>query len=177
MHSVFLTWYQSHRFDFFFTILSLIGVILDSQLLPLLQLLLQAFAVKPLTHFSHRLWLRTCSGRRSESRDHCHTVTVVILAPIVFLQVPIRSSFAKLPPRGNLTTIEAYTRYHALPKDSAPKISHSMRLHAPIVFRTRRHAPTTFFRRLHAPDLHQLTSALGDVIIATSLADIIVHIC
>ena len=44
-----------------------IGIISDSQLLPPLQLLLQPFAIKPLTRFSHRLWFRTCSHRHSES--------------------------------------------------------------------------------------------------------------
>ena len=84
-----------------------ISIILDSQLLPPLQLLLQPFAVKPLTRFSHRLWFRTCSRRHSESRDHCQSVAAVILAPIVFLQVPLRSSSADLPSRGNLTIIRA----------------------------------------------------------------------
>ena len=101
-----------------------IGIILDSQLLRPLQLLLQPFAVKPLTHFSHRLWFRTCNRRHSESRDHCQTVAVVILAPIVLLQVPLRSSSADLPSHGNLTIIEATTRPHAPPKDSAQKLTH-----------------------------------------------------
>ena len=39
------------------------------------------------------------------------------------------------------------------------------------------HAPPRAEYFLHAPDLHQLTSALGDVITATSPADIIDHIC
>ena len=176
-HSVFLTWYQSHHSDFFFAVLSLIGVIPNSQLLPLLQLLLQPFAVKPLTHFSHHLWFQTYSCHRSESRNHYHIVTSVILASIVFLQVPTRSSFADLPPCGNLTTIGAHMHRHALPNDSAPKLMHSTRRKPSARTSTRFHAPTSFFTRLHTPDLHLLTSALGDVITATSPADIIIHIC
>ena len=115
--------------------------LLESQLLPSLQLLLQPFVVKPLTCFSHRLWFRTCSRRHSESRDHYQTVTAVILAPIVFLQVPLKSSSADLPSRGNLTIIGAATRPHAPPKDSAQQLTRSTRLHA------LSHAPT----RCHAP--------------------------
>ena len=108
-----------------------IGIILDSQLLPPLQLLLQPFAVKPLTRFSHRLWFQTCSRCHSESRDHCQTVAAVILTPIVFLQVPLRSSSADLPSRGNLTIIGAATFPHALPKDSTQKLTRSTRRQDP----------------------------------------------
>ena len=108
-----------------------IGIILDSQLLRPLQLLLQPFAVKPLMRFSHRLWFRTYSRRHSESWDHCQTVTAVILAPIVFLQVPLRSSSADLPYRGNLTIIGAATRPHMPPKDSAQKLTRFTRLQDP----------------------------------------------
>ena len=127
-------------------------LILDSQLLPPLKLLLQPFAVKPLTRFNHRLWFRTCSRLHLESRDHCQTVVAVILAPIVFLQVPLRSSSADLPSRGNLTTIGASTRPHMPPKYSTQKLTCST--------------------RLHAPGLLLLTSALGDVITTTSSGDI-----
>ena len=82
-------------------------------------------------HFSHHLWFRTCSRCHSESWDHCHTVVAVIIAPIVFLQVPLRSSSADLPYRGNLTIIEVLTRRHAPPKDSAQKLTRSTRHHAP----------------------------------------------
>ena len=146
LHSVFLIWYQSHRSDFFFAVLSLIGVIPDSQLLPLLQLLLQPFAFKPLMHFNHHLWFRTCRCHRSKSRDHCHTVTAVILAPIVFLQVPIRSSSANLPSCGNLTTIGAHTCRHAPPNDSAPNLMRSTHwLSSPRA----RSAPTDISPRWH----------------------------
>ena len=130
-------------------------------LLPL-QLLLQPFAVKPLTRFSHRLWFGTCSRRHSESRDHCQIVAVMIFAPIVFLQVPLRSFSANLPSRGNLTIIEAPTRCHAPPKDSEQKLTRSTRLHEPSRASTRH----------HAPGVHLLMSALGDVITATSSADV-----
>ena len=115
-YSVFLTWYQSHYSDFFFTVLSLIGVIPNSRLLPPLQLLLQPFAIKPLTHLSHCLWFRIYSRHHSESRDHCHIVATVILALIVFLQVPLRSSSANLLLGGNLIVIGGPTRLHAPPK-------------------------------------------------------------
>ena len=136
-----------------------IGIILDSQLLPPLQLLLQPFVIQPLTRFSHCLWFWTCSCRHSESRDHCHTVAAVIFAPIVFLQVPLRSSSTDLPSHGNLTIIEAPTCRHVPPKDSAQKL-------------TRLHAPPDFPTRLHVPSVHLLTSALSDVITSTSSADI-----
>ena len=99
-----------------------ISIISDSQLLLPLQLLLQPFPVKPLTCFSYRLWLRTCSHHHSESRDHCHTVATVIITPIVFLQVPLRSSSADLPYRGNLTIIGDSTRCHTPQKYSAQKL-------------------------------------------------------
>ena len=96
-----------------------IGIILDSQLLPPLQLLLQPFAVKPLTRFSHRLWFWTCNRRHSESRDHCHTVAAVIFAPIVFLQVPLRSSSADLLSHGNLTIIRASMCHQTILRQSS----------------------------------------------------------
>ena len=104
-----------------------ISIISDSQLLPPLLLLLQSFPVKPLTCFSYRLWLRTCSHHHSESRDHCHTVATVIITPIVFLQVPLRSSSADQPSRGNLTIIGDSTRCHTPQKDSAQKLMRSTR--------------------------------------------------
>ena len=91
--------------------------------------------------FSHRLLFRTCSRRHLESRDHCHTVAAVIVAPIVFLQVPLRLSSTALPSRGNLTIIGASTRRHAPSKDSAQKLTCS----------TRRHAPSRIVRLFHAP--------------------------
>ena len=118
-----------------------ISIILDSQLLPPLQLLLQPFAIKPLTRFSHRLWFWTCSCRHSESRDHCQTVATVILAPIVFLQVPLRSSFADLPSRGNLTIIGALTCRQKILRKS---------LHAPCTV-TRLQALSRAVTRLHTP--------------------------
>ena len=149
-----------------------INIILDSQLLPPLQLLLQSFAVKPLTCFRHRLWFRTCSRCQLESRDHCQTIAAVILAPIVFLQVPLRSSSADLPSRGNLTIIGAPTRPHALPKESAQQLTHSLRRHAPPGSVMRFHTPSLFVMRLHAPGFLLLTSTLGDVISVTSSADV-----
>ena len=116
-----------------------IGIILDSQLLSPLQLLLQPFAVKPLTCFSHRLWFRTCSRRHSESRDHYQIVAAVIVAPIVFLQVPLRSSSANLPSHGNLTIIGSPTHPPASPKDSAQKLMRSTHRHAPPGSITRYH--------------------------------------
>ena len=95
----------------------------------------------------------------------------MILAPIVFLQVPLRSSSDDLTARGNLTIIGAAMRRQKI----LHKISRTS---------TRRqdppHAPTRFHALLRARFL-LLTSALGDIIIATSsagvtrqLADVIV---
>ena len=134
-------------------------------MLPSLQLLLQPFVVKPLTRFSHYLWFRTCSRRHLESRDHCQTVIAVILAPIVFLQVPLRSSSDDLTARGNLTIIRAATRPHAPPENSARDL-------------TRLHAPPGFFTRLHAPPRAVTRQgpladvSPSDVIIAMSFADV-----
>ena len=86
----------------------------------------------------------------------------MILALIVFLQVPLRSSSADLPSHGNLTIIEAPTRRHASLKDSAQKLTRP----------TRCHAFPRVVTRLHMPGVHLLTSALGDVITATSSADV-----
>ena len=68
-----------------------------------------------------------------------------------------------------------------LPKDSAQKLTCSMHRHAPPGFVTRRHSPPHAITHLHAPSFLLLTSALGDIIIATSsagvtcqLADVIV---
>ena len=118
-----------------------IGIILNSQLLPPLQLLLQPFVVKPLTRFSHRLWFRTYSCRHSESRDHCQSVATVILALIVFLQVPLRSFSADLPSRGNLTIIGAATRLHASREDSTQELTRSTHRQDPSRTSMRRHAP------------------------------------
>ena len=68
-------------------------------------------------------------------------------------------------------------RRHVPPKDSAPKLTRSTRRKPSARASTRFHVSTSLFTRLHAPDLHLLTSALGDVITATSPDDIIVHIC
>ena len=86
----------------------------------------------------------------------------MILALIVFLQVPLRFSSADLPFHGNLTNIGAPTCRHTSPKDSVQKLTRSMR----------RHAPSDFPTRLYALGVHQLTSALGDVITATSSAEV-----
>ena len=128
-----------------------IGIILDSQLLLPLQLLLQPFDVEPLTRFSHRLWFRTCSRRHSESRDHCQTIVTMILAPIVFLQVALRSSSADLPSRGNLTIIRAATHPHTPLKDSAQKLMHYTRRHTPPGFITCLQDPSRSVMRCHVP--------------------------
>ena len=96
----------------------------------------------------------------------------MILAPIVFLQVPLRSSFADLPSRGNLTIIGAATRPHASPENFAQELTHSTRLHVPPGSFTRLHAPSCTPTRIHALSRARfllLTSALGDAITATSL--------
>ena len=55
----------------------------------------------------------------------------MILAPIMFLQVPLRSSSADLPSCGNLTIIEAATHPHAPLEDSMQELTRSTRLHMP----------------------------------------------
>ena len=64
----------------------------------------------------------------------------MILAPIVFLQVPLRSSPNDLTARGNLTIIGAATRPHAPPENSAQDLTRSTCLHAPPGSSTRPHA-------------------------------------
>ena len=92
----------------------------------------------------------------------------MILAPILFFQVPLRSSSDDLTARGNLTIIGAATRPHAPPENSARDLTRSTRLHAPPGFFTRLHAlPRAVTRQTLL-----LTSALGDVITDTSSADI-----
>ena len=90
----------------------------------------------------------------------------MILAPIVFLQVPLRSSSDDLTARGNLTIIGAATRRHKI----LHKISRALRaariLHAPP-----RAAPPRASTRCHAPDPLADVSP-SDVIIATSFADV-----
>ena len=101
--------------------------------------------------FSHHLWFWTCSRRHSESRDHCQTITAVILAPIVFLQVPLRSSSIDLPSRGNLTIIGATTCPHVPPKDSAQKLTRSTCCHTPPGSVTCLHTPPRAVTRQVSP--------------------------
>ena len=71
----------------------------------------------------------------------------MILAPIVFLQVPLRSSSADLPSCGNLTIIGAATLPNAPLEDSMQELTRSRRLHMPLGSFTRLHAVT----RPHEP--------------------------
>ena len=87
----------------------------------------------------------------------------MILALIVFLQVPLISSSADLASRGNLTIIGAATRPHAPPEDSAQELTRSTRRQDPSCASTRRHTPPRAVTR-QVP--------LADVITATSSADI-----
>ena len=96
----------------------------------------------------------------------------MILAPILFLQVPLRSSSDDLIARGNLTIIGAATRPHASPENSARDLTRSTRLHAPPGFFTRLYVPSRASTRCHAPDPLADVSP-SDVIIATSFADVI----
>ena len=91
----------------------------------------------------------------------------MILAPIVFLQVPLRSSFDDLTARGNLTIIGAATRPHAPPENSAQNLT---RLHAPPGSSTRPHAlPRAVTRQVPLADVSP-----SDFITATSSVDVIV---
>ena len=76
----------------------------------------------------------------------------MIFAPIVFLQVPLRSSFDDLTARGNLTIIGAATRPHAPPENSAQD-PHAL--------------PRAVTRQVPLADVSP-----SDVITATSFADI-----
>ena len=96
----------------------------------------------------------------------------MILAPIVFLQVPLRSSFEDLPYRGNLTIIGAATRPHAPPENSTQDLTRSTRLHTPPGSFTRLHAPLHAVTRPPRAVTRQVPLAdvsPSDVITATSL--------
>ena len=69
----------------------------------------------------------------------------MILALIVFLQEPLRSSFADLPSRGNLTIIGAATRPHAPLENSAQDLTRSTHRQDPPRAVTRPHALSTSF--------------------------------
>ena len=101
-------------------------------------------------------------------------VTTVDIALITFIEVSLRSSSTDLHIGESLEVTGVSTRLHAPPKDSA---SMPYALHALPCTDKLLHAPSTFFTRIHVPDLHQLSSALSDVITATSPTDIIDHIC
>ena len=88
----------------------------------------------------------------------------MILAPIVFLQVPLRSSSDDLTARGNLTIIRVATRPHVLPENFAQDLTRSMRRQDPPRAITRPHA------RCHAP-VPLADVSPSDVITTTSFAD------
>ena len=92
----------------------------------------------------------------------------MILAPIVFLQVPLRSSSDDLTARGNLTIIGAATRPHAPSENSAQDLTRSTRRQDPPPASTRRHAPPcASTRQVPLADVSP-----SDVITATSFADV-----
>ena len=92
----------------------------------------------------------------------------MILAPIVFLQVPLRSSSDDLTARGNLTIIGAATRPHAPPENSAQDLTRSTRRQDPPCAVTRPHAlPRAVTRQVPLVDVSP-----SDVITATSLTSI-----
>ena len=78
----------------------------------------------------------------------------MILAPIVFLQVPLRSSSTDLPSRGNLTIIGAAMRPQALPENSAQELTRSTRRQDPSRAVTRPHAhPRAVTRQVPLADV------------------------
>ena len=78
----------------------------------------------------------------------------MILVPIVFLQVPLTSSSADLPFRGNLTIIGAATRPHAPPENSAQELTRSTHLYALPGSFTRPHAhPRAVMRQVPLADV------------------------
>ena len=88
----------------------------------------------------------------------------MILAPIVFLQVPLRSSSDDLTARGNLTIIGAATRPHARPENSAQDLTRFTRRQDPPRAVTRPHAhPRIVMRQVPLADVSP-----SDVITATS---------
>ena len=92
----------------------------------------------------------------------------MILAPILFLQVPLRSSSDDLTARGNLTIIGAATRPHAPPENSAQDLTRSTHRLDPTRASTRLHAlPRTVTRQGPLADVSP-----SDVIIATSFVDV-----
>ena len=92
----------------------------------------------------------------------------MILAPILFLQVPLRSSSDDLTARGNLTIIGAATHPHAPPENSARDLTRSTRRLDSSHASTRRHALSRASTR-QGP----LTDVSpSNVIIATSFADV-----
>ena len=95
----------------------------------------------------------------------------MILAPIMFLQVPLRSFSADLPSCGNLTIIEAATHPHVPPENSTQDLTRSTRLQDPPRASTRRHEPPRASTRCHAPGSLADVSP-NDVITATSFADV-----
>ena len=131
MHLVFLTWYQSYCFDIFLAVLSLL-VLLHS---------LHRFC----RHNSFRslLPLSLCSRPAATIVEESYTaqtiarvITTVNIATIKFLQISLRSFCTDLHIGGSLEAIGDSMRPHALPKDSAPKLTHSTRFHLPIAFFT-----------------------------------------
>ena len=92
----------------------------------------------------------------------------MILAPIVFLQVPLRSSSDDLTARGNLTIIGAATRPHAPPENSAQDLMRSTCRQDSPRASTRPHAlPRAVTCQVPLADVSP-----SDVITATSFADV-----
>ena len=95
----------------------------------------------------------------------------MILALIVFLQVPLRSSSDDLTARENLTIIGAAMRPHTPPENSAQDLTRSTRLHAPPGSSMRRHAPLAL-PRVVTRQVPLTDVSPSDVITATSFADV-----
>ena len=92
----------------------------------------------------------------------------MILALIMFLQVPLRSFSDDLTARGNLTIIGAATRPHAPPENSAQDLTRSTRSQDPPRAFTCRHAlPRAITCRVPLADVSP-----SDVITAMSFADV-----
>ena len=91
----------------------------------------------------------------------------MILAPIVFLQVPLRSSSDDLTARGNLTIIEATTRPHAPPENSAQDLTRSTHRLDPTRASTRLHALPRAFTRLNS-----LADVIADISPSCTVANV-----
>ena len=162
---VFLTWYQSHRSDFFLVVLSLL-------------VLFQ-------THNCFRLYNCCCS----HSPLNLWRVSVIIsgFGPAAAVIQSLKT-IAISSPSWSLLRLCFYRYHKDLPSPIYPLVETWPSSELPRTFTHRQnilhkssrapravthlHAPSDFTKRLYAPGVHLLTSALSDVITAMSSANV-----